>query len=266
MILNPFLPGSQPALEEYRRNLPKRPMHILVACEFSGRVRDRFIARGHDAVSCDLLDTDSPGPHIKGDVVHLLRQPWDLIVAFPPCTFVTSSQLWRCLPHHDPEGERWHLREEALRFNREILNTNCPRIAMENPVGCISTRLQWDPRLEAFEVRDYHEAEAAKGKAKVTCPPAQIVQPFEYGNPESKSTCLWLKGLPLLTPTNLLDITEHGYYHEGEKCWRWQNQTGKGGNKLGENKDKTRWKIRSLTYSGIADAIAETWSLDLTKH
>lgn len=261
--MNPYL--RQPSLAEYRKTLPKRPMRILVGCEFSGRVRDAFIARGHDAISCDLLDTDQPGPHIMGDLLYHLQQPWDLIVAFPPCTYLASSQLWRCLPHHDPEGERWHNREESLEFVRNIANANSKRICFENPIGCIGTRLVWDDDMEEAVVRSYQEAEEARGKAKTSFPPAQVVQPFEYGHPESKSTCLWLRGLPQLEPTNVLKIEEHGYWHEGEQCWRWQNQTGKGGNKLGENAQGTRWKIRSLTYQGIADAMAERFSLDLTK-
>lgn len=260
--MNPI--RNNPSLADYRKALPKGPMRILVACEFSGRVRDAFIARGHDAVSCDLLDTDKPGPHVKGDVLHLLKQQWDLVVAFPPCTYVTASQLWRCLPAHDPDGERWHLREESLRFILEVLSANTKRLAMENPIGCISTRLYWDEVLEEFAIRSYQEAEEAKGKAKASLAPSQIIRPWEYGHPEAKETCLWLKGLPQLEPTHVLNIEEHGYWHEGEQCWRWLNQTGKGYNKLGETKDKTRWKIRSLTYQGIADAMAERWSLNLT--
>lgn len=255
----------QPTRDAYIEALPKRPLRILVGCEFSGRVRDAFIARGHDAISCDLLDTDLPGPHIKGDLLHQLERPWDLIVCFPSCQFLCASGLWRCRPEHDPEGVRWHQREESLRFVRAILNApNCPRIAVENPNGCISTRLYWDEEYGSFEIRSYAEALAAKGKAKTSLPRSQEIQPYEYGHPESKTTCLWLKNLPLLTPTNVLKIEEHGKWHPDPGIWRWQNQTVSGQSALGENKDGTRWKIRSLTYANIALEMARAWSPDLT--
>lgn len=270
--MNPLL--CLPSSADYLASLPRKPMRILVACEFSGRCRDRLIARGHDAISCDLLDTDAPGPHVQGDVMELLAQPWDMVLAFPPCTYITSSQLWRCLPKHDPEGERWHKREEALEFIAAVLNANSPRILLENPKGCIGTRLYWDDVLEEFAVRSYWDAEDAKasgrdgnGLPKRTLPPSQMVQPWQFGNPEAKGTCFWLQGLPRLKATNVLDIEEHGYWHEGEQKWRWLNQTGKGGNKLGEtydeNGDPMRWKYRSLTYEGIADAMASQYTLDL---
>jgi hypothetical protein len=258
----------QPTPAAYLKGLPKRPLRVLVACEFSGRVRDAFIARGHDAISCDLLDTDAPGPHIMGDLIHLLRQPWDLIIGFPPCTYLCASALWRCLPQHDPEGERWHAREDSLRFVRAILNANSPRISLENPTGCISTRLYWDEEFGDFEIRSYADALAAKGKHKTSLPASQIVHPHEYGHPESKTTNLWLKNLPLLEPTNILKIEEHGKWHPPANgkpgVWRWLNQTVSGQSALGENAQGTRWKIRSLTYQGIADAMAARWSPDLT--
>lgn len=193
-------------------------MKVLVACEYSGAVRDAFIARGHDAVSCDLLPTDVPGPHIQGDVLPLINQPgWDLLIAFPPCTYLCSS------------GLHWNKRrpgraletEKALDFVSLLLNACPPRIALENPIGCISSRIR---------------------------KPDQIIQPWMFGHPESKSTCLWLKGLPLLKPTNILEKPASG---------RWENQTASGQSNLPPSED--RWKIRSQTYSGIAAAMAAQW-------
>jgi hypothetical protein len=252
---------STPSLSDYQKALPKRPMRVLVACEFSGRVRDAFIARGHDAVSCDLLDTGMPGPHIMGDVLHHLRQPWDLVIGFPPCTYLCSSALWRCLPKHDPEGVRWHSREDALEFVAAIANANSPRIAWENPIGCISTRLFWDDIMDEFAIHPPHQTSKAP-----SLPASQVIQPFEFGHPESKSTCLWLQNLPLLEPTNILKIEEHGKWHPPANgkpgVWRWLNQTVSGQSLLGEDAAGTRWKRRSLTYQGVADAMAARWSLD----
>lgn len=192
-------------------------MRVLVACEYSGRVRDAFRARGHDAWSCDLLPTDAPGPHIQGDVLAVLRDGWDLMVAHPPCTYLCSSGLhW-----NGRVPGRAALTEEALEFVRALLGAPIPRIALENPVGRISTAIR---------------------------KPDQTIQPWQYGHPESKATCLWLKGLPLLRPTRVLEKPASG---------RWENQTPSGQNKLGPSAD--RWKIRSATYRGIADAMAEQW-------
>lgn len=205
-------------------------MRVLVACEFSGVVRDAFIARGHDAVSCDLLPTEAPGPHCEGDVLHLIKcmargnferhgTRWrpDLMVAHPPCTYLCPSGLhW-----NTRRPERAALTEEAVAFVRLLLDAPIPRIALENPIGCLSTRIR---------------------------KPDQIVQPWWFGHPESKATCLWLKGLPSLTPTNRLPLPASG---------RWANQTGSGQNKLGPSPD--RWKLRSLTYPGLAAAMADQW-------
>lgn len=193
------------------------PMRVLIGCEYSGRVRDAFLAKGHDAVSCDLLPSDSPGPHVQGDLIPLLYQPWDLVIAFPPCTYLCSSGMhWTTRGLRDPK-----LTEDALAFVKAIWEAPVPRIAIENPVGILSSRLQ---------------------------KPSQIIQPWQYGHPESKTTCLWLRGLPLLQPTNVLPLPPGG---------RWANQTGSGQNKLPPSKD--RWKLRSLTYLGIAAAMADQW-------
>jgi hypothetical protein len=192
-------------------------MRVLVACEYSGRVRDAFIARGHDAVSCDLLASDVPGPHYQGDVRDLLVQRWDLLIAFPPCTYLCSSGLhW-----NKRVPGRAAMTQDALAFVRLLLNAPIERIALENPVGCISTQIR---------------------------KPDQVIQPWQFGHPESKTTCLWLKGLPRLVPTKVLDKPASG---------RWENQTASGQNRLGPSED--RWKLRSLTYPGIAQAMADQW-------
>ena len=186
-------------------------MKVLVACEFSGVVRDAFIAKGHDAISCDLLPTDKSGPHIQGDVLDILDQGWDLMIAHPPCTHLAVS------------GARWFkdkLPEQAisLQFVRDLLNAPIAKIALENPVSIISSRIR---------------------------KPDQIIQPWMFGHSESKKTCIWLKGLELLTPTKII------------KKKIYDNQTPSGQNKLGPSPD--RWKLRSLTYSGIAKAMADQW-------
>lgn len=194
-------------------------MRVLIGCEFSGTVRDEFRRRGHDAWSCDLLPTEAPGPHFQEDLSGLLATDphWDLLIAFPPCTYLCSSGMhWTTRGLRDPQ-----LTEDALAFVRAILTAPVPRIALENPIGCISTRIR---------------------------PPSQIIQPWQFGHPESKSTCLWLKNLPLLCPTNILSKPGGG---------KWDNQTKSGQNKLGPSAD--RWKLRSKTYPGIASAMAQQW-------
>lgn len=191
-------------------------MKVLVACEYSGAVRDAFIAEGHDAMSCDLLPTDVPGPHYQGSVLDILDDGWDLMVAHPPCTHLCVSGL-----HWNNRGRGWQGTEDALEFFRLLLNADIPRIAIENPIGIASTRIR---------------------------PADQTIQPWQFGHPESKATQLWLKGLPLLKPTNILKKPESG---------RWENQTASGQNKLPPSAD--RWKIRSATYQGIAQAMAKQW-------
>jgi hypothetical protein len=193
-------------------------LRVLVGCEYSGTVRDAFIRLGHDAVSCDLLPSDVAGPHYTGDVSDLLTQQWDMLIAFPPCTYLCSSGMhWTVRGLRDPK-----LTEDALDFVRLLLGANVKHIALENPVGCISSRIR-----------------------KPDC----VVHPWEHGHAESKTTCLWLKNLPPLIPTNLIPLPPSG---------RWANQTPSGQNKLGPSKD--RWKLRSATYRGIAEAMAAQWS------
>lgn len=192
-------------------------MRVLVACEFSGIVRDAFKECGHDSWSCDLLPTEQPGNHYQCDIRKALDLGWDLMIAHPPCTYLCSSGLhW-----NKRRPERAVQTEVALDFVRLLLNAPIPKIALENPIGCISSRIR---------------------------KPDQIIQPWQFGHPESKSTCLWLKSLPLLVPTNVLTLPESG---------RWSNQTVSGQNKLGPS--DTRWKDRSRTYVGIAQAMANQW-------
>ena len=197
-------------------------MKILVACEYSGTVRDAFIRAGYDAMSCDLLPTDAPGPHYQGSVLDILSNGWDLMIAHPPCTYLCSSGLhW-----NKRRPERAQQTEDALLFVRQLLDAPIPMIALENPIGCISTRIR---------------------------KPDQTIQPWQYGHDASKATCLWLKGLPLLRPTDFVAPRAVN----GKS--RWGNQTDSGQNKLPPSAD--RWKIRSETYPGIADAMARQWSI-----
>jgi hypothetical protein len=195
-------------------------MKVLIACEYSGRVRDAFIARGHDAVSCDLLPTDTPGPHYIGNVQDILADHWDMMIAHPPCTYLCSSGLhW-----NTRRPDRAQLTEDALEFVRMLMDAPIPRIAIENPTGCISTRIR---------------------------KPDQAIHPYQYGHDASKKTCLWLKNLPLLRPTQYVEPR----MVNGKP--RWANQTDSGQNKLTPSPD--RWKIRSETYKGIARAMANQW-------
>jgi site-specific DNA-cytosine methylase len=180
-------------------------MRILIACEYSGTVRDAFIAAGHDAISCDLLSTESPGPHYQGDVTDILGDGWDMMIAHPPCTHLAVS------------GARWfkdkvEQQREALDFVRMLMNAPIPRIAIENPVSIISSRIR---------------------------KPDQVIQPWMFGHGETKATCLWLKGLPKLTPTNIVRGREARIH------------------KMPPSPD--RWKERSRTYAGIAAAMAQQW-------
>lgn len=200
-------------------DLPKT-MRVLVACEYSGRVRDAFRAVGHDAVSCDLLPTEIPGPHHVGDVRDILQDGWDLMVAHPPCTHLAVS------------GARWfHAKQreqaEALDFVRLLLDAPIPRIALENPVSIISSRIR---------------------------KPDQVIQPWQFGHEATKATCLWLKGLPLLTPTCVVGRGDRHVTKSGRSLPKWYN--------LPPSPD--RWRERSRTFDGIARAMAEQWSTQIT--
>jgi hypothetical protein len=179
-------------------------MRVLVACEFSGIVRQAFLRAGHDALSVDLLPSEIPGPHYQGDVRDVIDQGWDLMLAFPPCTYLCVS------------GARWHSGTDrqagALEFVRWLLGLPIPQIALENPVGAISSHIR---------------------------KPDQIVQPWQFGHGETKATCLWLKGLPRLVPTMVVE-------GRAPRVHRAPDSRG-------------RWKMRSRTYPGIAAAMAHQW-------
>lgn len=253
-------------------------MRVLVACEYSGTVRDAFLRQGHDAMSCDLLPTDVPGPHYQGDVADIINDGWDMMIAHPPCTYLCSSGLhW-----NKRRPERAAQTEEALQFVQFLLSANIPKIALENPIGCISTGIRKQD---------------------------QVIQPWQFGDNASKRTALWLKGLPKLQ-VNIANVVppagwervmaaiemqecpmcgepycerhEEHYAdcacigpHEESITERtidgvlfgtrlhpaphpvWANQTPSGQNKLGPSAD--RWKLRSTTYKGIAKAMAVQW-------
>jgi hypothetical protein len=194
---------------------------VLIAYERSGVVREAFRSRGHDAWSCDLAPAMDGSPHhLQGDVRDHLGDGWDLLIAHPPCTYLCSSGMhWTTRGLRDPQ-----LTEAALAEVRMLMGAPIRHIAIENPVGCISTRIR---------------------------KPNQIIQPYAFGHDASKRTCLWLKGLPPLTPTKLV----HPRIVNGRL--RWSNQTDSGQNRLGPSAD--RWMLRSMTYQGIADAMAEQW-------
>jgi|TARA_Y100000015_G_C2356866_1_gene73316 hypothetical protein len=194
-------------------------MKVLVACEYSGIVRDAFVAKGHDAWSCDILPTESPGNHFEGDVLEHLDKGWDLMIAHPPCTHLAvSGARWFT------EGKKpWSLQEEALDFVRKLLDAPIDKIALENPVSVISTKIR---------------------------KPNQIIQPYQFGHDVSKKTCLWLKNLPNLKPTKIVkpDIIEKDGYKMSRHHW----ETFKLPSKI-------RGKVRSRFYEGIAEAMADQW-------
>ena len=202
-------------------------MKILIACEYSGIVRDAFTAKGHDVTSCDLLPTERPGKHYEGDVYDILYQDdWEMMIAHPDCTYLCSSGLhW----NNKIEG-RAEKTEEALEFITDLWTCGIPKICLENPVGCINTRLKFMPR-------------------------PQYIQPYNFGEDASKKTGLWLKGLRPLRATKQIEgrkVKKNGRIYR-----RWSNQTDSGQNNLGPS--KTRGKDRSLTYQGLADAMAKQW-------
>jgi hypothetical protein len=181
-----------------------RTLRVLIACEFSGKVRDAFTSRGHKAVSCDLMASETPGEHYTGHVQDIIHDNWDMMIAFPPCTYLANS------------GNRWHAgseeRTQALEFIRWLMTRDIEHIAIENPAGAISSRIR---------------------------KPDQVIQPWWFGKGEVKTTCLWLKGLPKLVPTDVVEGRE-------QRVW-----------KMGESGN--RWKERSRTYDGVARAMANQW-------
>lgn len=189
-------------------------MNVLIACEYSGAVRQAFSAMGHNAWSCDFLDTEIPGNHYKGNIFDIIGENWDLMVAHPPCTRLCNSGV-RWLE----ERNLWEEMREAAAFFRKLLLAPIPKIAIENPI----------PHRYALEI--------------VGAKYSQIIQPWQYGHGETKATCLWLKGLPNLRPTQIVK-------GRNQRIW-----------KLPPGED--RWKERSRTFEGIAKAMAEQWSLPI---
>jgi hypothetical protein len=188
-------------------------MKVLTACEYSGIVRDAFIKKGHEATSCDFLPTERDGPHYQGDVLDIINQNWDLMIAHPPCTHLAVS------------GARWFKdkqkeQKKALNFVRKLIDAPIEKIALENPISIISTKIR---------------------------KPSQIIQPWQFGHPENKRTCFWLKNLPLLEETNNV---KH----------KMKNMSKKETDKIHHmSPGPERGKQRSITYTGIAEAMAEQW-------
>ena len=180
---------------------------VLIACEYSGTVRDAFIAMGHEAMSCDLLPTDVPGPHYQGDVFDIINDGWDLMIAHPPCTHLAVSGA-----RHFEAKKASGVQDEALAFVQALLDAPIDCIALENPISIISSRIR---------------------------KPDQIIQPWQYGHGETKATCLWLKNLPKLIPTDIV---------AGREAKVHKMPPG-----------PLRWKLRSTTYKGIAQAMASQW-------
>ena len=211
-------------------------MKILVACEFSGTVREAFASRGHDAWSCDIEPTDVPGNHYQGDVMDILDDGWDMMIAHPPCTYLSvSGARWyyhpedKHLPYeqrrpHPMHPNRRMYQQEALDFVKLLLDAPIGKIAVENPISVISSRIK---------------------------KPTQIIQPYEYGHPTYKSTCLWLKNLKPLQPT---DVVEPIWINvsKGKRMSKFHYDTY-------TLPKKERGKIRSATFPGIAKAMAEQW-------
>jgi hypothetical protein len=193
-------------------------MKVLVACEYSGTVRDAFLRRGHDAISCDVTDSESLGPHYTGDVRDILSEKWDLIVAHPPCTYLCASGVswFYNVPKVGLHGdERYEAMKNAAAFFRLFLTSPCPKVAVENP------------RMHKYGI--YY----------VGAFPSQTIQPYEFGHSEQKTTCLWLKGLPQLRPTNIVPAGINRLH------------------RLPPSPNRARERAR--TYPGIAEAMAEQW-------
>ena len=182
-------------------------MRILIACEFSGIVRDAFIKKGHDAISCDLLPTEKPGLHYQGDVFDIINDGWDMTIAHPPCAHLAISGA-RWFKEKIADGRQ----EQGIDFFMALINAPCRKIAVENPIGIMSTKYR---------------------------KPDQIIQPWQFGHGETKATCLWLKNLPLLKSTKIME-------ERIQRIWRMPPT-------------KDRAKLRSITFTGIAQAMADQW-------
>jgi len=195
-------------------------MRVLVACEFSGVVRDAFIKAGHTALSCDLMPSDKPGPHYQGDVMDIIGGGWDLMIAHPPCTHLAVSGA-RHFAQKRADGRQ----QQGIDFFMALARADIPRYAIENPIGIMSN---------------------------IWRKPDQIIQPWEYGHSVTKSTCLWLKGLPTLKPTNIVDKGKVWVAKSGKKMSQWYYDSSC-------LKPREREKMRNTTFQGIADAMAQQW-------
>ena len=201
-------------------------MRVLIACEFSGTVRDAFIGGGHEAMSCDLEPTSTPGPHYQGSVLNIIDDGWDLLIAHPPCTYLTvTGNKWFKPEYADRFPTRHKDREDAVDFFMKLVNANIPKIAIENPIGVMSTRYQ---------------------------KPTQVVHPWQFGHEASKSTCLWLKNLPPLSSTNIVGKGEFVTFKSGKRMTKWYADAA-------SLSPKERAKVRNTTFQGIADAMADQW-------
>jgi hypothetical protein len=196
-------------------------MRVLIACEFSGVVRDAFIARGHDAISCDLLPTEKPGPHYKGDVMDIINDGWDMMIAFPPCTHLAVSGA-----KHFAEKIADGRQQEGIDFFMKMTQTNIKKWCVENPIGIMNTKYR---------------------------KPDQIIQPWQFGHEVSKSTCLWLNNLPKINPTNIVSRGEFLVFPSGRRMSKWYADKPFGGD--------GRRRVRSITFQGIADAMAAQWGV-----
>ena len=197
-------------------------MRVLVACEFSGVVRDAFIRAGHTALSCDLMLTDKPGPHYQGDVMDIIGAGWDLMIAHPPCTHLAVSGA-----RHFAKKREDGRQQQGIDFFMALARADIPRYAIENPIGIMSS---------------------------IWRKPDQIIQPWEYGHSVTKYTCLWLKGLPALTPTNIVDKGTIWTAKSGKRMSQWYYDSSC-------LPPKEREKMRNKTFQGIADAMANQWGI-----
>lgn len=195
-------------------------MKVLIACEFSGTVRDAFAKLGHDAWSCDLEPTLTEGNHYQGDMFDIVNDGWDLIIAHPPCTHLAVSGA-RHFEKKRADGRQ----QQGIDFFIRVANIDVPKLAVENPIGIMST---------------------------IYRKPEQIIQPYEYGHKTTKATCLWLKGLPLLKPTNIVEKGEFVTFPSGKRMSKWYADSAK-------HRPQERERIRNKTFQGIADAMAEQW-------
>lgn len=214
--------------EERASTAGYRLSRILIACEFTGTVRDAMTARGHSAMSCDLLPTETAGAHYQGDVRDVLNDGWHIMIAHPPCQYLAASQLWRCQPKHDANyPERQNHSDEALEFVRDLMAAPISQQCVENPVSRIGTAIR---------------------------PATQYVQPYQFGHDASKTTGLWLQELPPLIADPDDYIEPRVIRYKGKLVNRWSNQSPCGADNKSPGPD--RWKLRSKTFTGIAEAMA----------